>query len=57
MSADALGEAADIVGQAGAPGQIVGALGKLAQIQGLDGDLIDHGIGFFWDRRRWRALT
>ena len=46
-SADALGEADKIVGQAGEPGRLVGSLEKLAQIQGLAGDLIGHGIGFF----------
>ena len=46
-SADTLGEAAKIIGQAGAPGLLVGALEKLAQIQGLAGDLINHGIGLF----------
>ena len=46
-SADALYEASKIVVHAGEPGRLVGALQKLAQIQGLSGDLIDHGIGFF----------
>ena len=47
MSADALGEAAKIVGQAGAPDRLVGALEKLAQIRGLAGDLINHCICLF----------
>ena len=46
-SAYALGKAAEIVGQAGAPDRLVGALEKLAQIHRLDGDLIDHLIGLF----------
>ena len=46
-SADALGEEAHIFDQAGVPGHLVGALEKLAQIQGLAGDLIYHGIGLF----------
>ena len=47
-SADALGEAAEIVGQDGEPGRLVGALENLAQIQGLAGDLIDNGIGLLF---------
>ena len=46
-SDDALGESADIFGQAGEPGCLVGDLEKLAQIQRLAGDLINHGIGLF----------
>ena len=46
-SAYALGEAAEIIGQAGAPDKLVGDLEKLAQIHGLAGDLIDHRIGLF----------
>ena len=46
-SADTLGEAEDIVGQAGVTGRLVGALEKLAHIQGLAGDLIDHVVGLF----------
>ena len=46
-SADVLGEAANIVGQSGAPDRIVGALKKWTQIHGLAGDLIDHRIGLF----------
>ena len=45
--ADTLGEAAEIFDQAGEPVRLVGALEKLAQIQGLAGDLINHGIGLF----------
>ena len=47
VSDDALGEAAKIVGQAGASDQLVEELEKLAQIHVLDGDLIDHCIGLF----------
>ena len=46
-SADALGEAARIVDQAGAPDRIVVDLEKLAQIHGSASDLIDHCIGLF----------
>ena len=46
-SADALGEAAEIVDQAGAPDRIVVDLEKLAQIHGSASDLIDHCIGLF----------
>ena len=44
---DALGEAVEIVGQVGAPDLLVGDLENLAQIHGLDGELIDHRIGLF----------
>ena len=46
-SSNNLGEAADIVGQSGAPYRLVGALEKLVQIQGLAGGLINHCIGLF----------
>ena len=46
-SANALGEAANIVGQDGAPDRLVVALDNLAHINGLAGDLIDQYIGFF----------
>ena len=42
-----MGGAAEIVGQAGVPDRLVGALEKLAQIHGLGGDFIDHRIGLF----------
>ena len=47
MSAYALGEAADTVGQAGVPDQLIGALEKLAHIHGLASDLMYHHIGLF----------
>ena len=46
-SSNALSEAAKIVGQAGATDRLVRALGNLAQIHGLAGDLVDHRIGLF----------
>ena len=46
-SDNALGEAAEIVGQAGAPGRLIGALEKLAKTQGLTGVLINHSTGLF----------
>ena len=42
-----MSEAAEIVGQAGAPDRFFGALEKLAEIHGLAGDLINHRIGLF----------
>ena len=46
-SADALGEADNIVGQDGETDRLVGALEKLVQIQGLAGDLIYYCISLF----------
>ena len=42
-----MGEAANIVDQAGVPDRLVGALEKSAHIHRLAGDLIDYRIGLF----------
>ena len=55
-SDDALGEAADIIGQAGAPGRLVGALEKMAKIQGFTGNLIDHSIGLFLGEEKMGSI-
>ena len=51
-SADTLGGAAEIVGQAGAPDRLVGVLEKFAQIQGL---VSDTALAYSWAKRIWRA--
>ena len=56
MSANSLGEAAKIAGQAGAPDSFVGTLEKLAQIQGLDSDLINHCIGLFLGYKEMESI-
>ena len=57
VNSDALVEAAEIFGQAGAPGRLVGALEKLAKIQGLARDLINHVIGLFWGYKEMENIN
>ena len=57
VNAKALGEAAEIFGQSGAPDRLVGALENMAQIQGLASDLIDHFIGLFLGYEEMESIS